>query len=228
MSEAFGELPASWAEVLGDELDKPYFTKLRAFVAKERKSEEVFPPADEVFAAFEATPFDQVRVMILGQDPYHDNDQAHGLCFSVREGVKIPPSLRNIYKELKSDVGVDAPDHGYLGAWAERGVMLLNTVLTVRAHKANSHRKKGWETFTDRVIEVLAAREDPLVFVLWGKPAQKKIKLIEAQGDHHTILEAAHPSPLSAKSGFFGSKPFSQVNAALEGWGHEPIDWSLD
>lgn len=227
MSAAFGELPPSWAAALGDELREPYFAKLEAFVAKERQTQEVFPPASEVFAAFERTPFDRVRVLILGQDPYHDNDQAHGLCFSVRRGIKIPPSLRNLYKELKSDIGLDAPDHGCLEAWADRGVMLLNTVLTVRAHKANSHRKEGWETFTDRVIEVLAAREDPLVFVLWGKPAQKKTALIEAQGDHHVILAAAHPSPLSAKSGFFGSKPFSRVNAALEGWGHAPIDWSL-
>ncbi|KIG18215.1 Uracil-DNA glycosylase, family 1 [Enhygromyxa salina] len=229
MSEAFGELPPSWHAVLGDELAKPYFRKLESFVATARATQEVFPPAQEVFAAFEHTPFESVRVMILGQDPYHDNDQAHGLCFSVRRGVKIPPSLRNLYKELKTDVGIDGPDHGYLQAWAERGVMLLNTVLTVQAHKANSHRKKGWETFSDRVIEVLAAREDPLVFVLWGKPAQKKLPLIEraASHGHHEVILAAHPSPLSASSGFFGSKPFSKVNAALSGWGKPPIDWSL-
>jgi uracil-DNA glycosylase len=227
MSEAFGELPSSWRAVLGDELAKPYFQKLDAFVAEARATQEVFPPADEVFAAFEHTPFESVRVLILGQDPYHDNDQAHGLCFSVRRGIKIPPSLRNLYKELKSDVGVDAPDHGFLQAWADRGVMLLNTVLTVQAHQANSHRKKGWETFSDRVIEVLAARKDPLVFVLWGKPAQKKVPLIEKHGSHHEVILAAHPSPLSANSGFFGSKPFSKVNAALAGWGKPPIDWNL-
>jgi uracil-DNA glycosylase len=228
-SNAFGQLPPSWQPVLGDELDKPYFRKLEAFVTKARASEEVFPPADQVFAAFEHTPFDAVRVLILGQDPYHDNDQAHGLCFSVCRGVKIPPSLRNLYKELKSDVGVDAPDHGCLQAWADRGVMLLNTVLTVQAHKANSHRKQGWETFSDRVIEVLAAREDPLVFVLWGKPAQKKLPLIEraAGHRHHEVILSAHPSPLSANAGFFGSKPFSKVNAALEGWGKPPINWAL-
>ncbi|PRP92401.1 Uracil-DNA glycosylase [Enhygromyxa salina] len=228
MSDAFGELPPSWESVLGDELGAPYFRKLEDFVAKDRAAAEVFPPPQEVFAAFEHTPFDEVRVLILGQDPYHDNDQAHGLCFSVRRGVKVPPSLRNIYKELESDVGVTGPEHGFLEAWAGRGVLLLNTVLTVRAHKANSHRKKGWETFTDRVIEALAAREDPLVFVLWGKPAQKKIPLIEKHGDHHEILAAAHPSPLSARNGFFGSKPFSGVNAALERWGKPAIDWSLD
>nr|WP_219907973.1 uracil-DNA glycosylase [Enhygromyxa salina] len=227
MSEAFGELPQSWHAVLGDEIAKPYFRKLEAFVASARATQEVFPPAPEVFAAFEHTPYESVRVLILGQDPYHDNDQAHGLCFSVRRGVKIPPSLRNLYKELQSDVGVDAPDHGFLQAWADRGVMLLNTVLTVQAHKANSHRKQGWETFSDRVIEVLAAREDPLVFVLWGKPAQKKLPLIERNGSHHEIIVAAHPSPLSASSGFFGSKPFSKVNAALDRWGKPPIDWSL-
>ena len=228
LSDAFAELPSCWQAVLGDELEKPYFGKLAEFVAKERGEHEVFPPCDEVFAAFQHTPFRQVRVLLLGQDPYHDNNQAHGLCFSVRKGVKIPPSLRNIYKELRADLGVEPPDHGFLEAWADRGVMLLNTVLTVRAHKANSHRKKGWEVFTNRVIEVLAAREDPLVFVLWGKPAQKKIPLIEAGGGRHEILTAAHPSPLSAKSGFFGTRPFSSINAALERFGNQPIDWSLD
>jgi uracil-DNA glycosylase len=228
MSEAFGELPSSWAAVLGDELHAPYFQKLEAFVAAERQAHEVFPPADEVFAAFEHTPFEEVRVLLLGQDPYHDNGQAHGLCFSVRRGVRIPPSLRNIFKEREADIGLTPPSHGCLEAWTRRGVMLLNTVLTVRAHAANSHRKKGWERFTDRVIEVLAAREDPLVFVLWGKPAQKKIPLIEKQGGHHEIITAAHPSPLSAKNGFFGSKPFSKVNAALERWGLEPVDWRVD
>lgn len=230
MSDAFGELPPSWQAVLGDELSKPYFGKLRSFVSAERAKHQVFPPTEEVFAAFEHTPFDQVRVLLLGQDPYHDDGQAHGLCFSVRKGVPLPPSLRNIYKELESDVGVKPPDHGCLTAWAERGVLLLNTVLTVRAHEPNSHRKKGWETFTDRVIEVLAERDDPLVFVLWGKPAQAKIKLIEqhqAAGAGHEIIAAAHPSPLSAKSGFFGSKPFSKVNDALASWDRPPIDWSL-
>jgi uracil-DNA glycosylase len=221
------QLPASWAAVLGDELRAPYFTKLESFVAAERAKHDVFPPEAEVFAAFEHTPFDRVRVLLLGQDPYHDDGQAHGLCFSVRQGVALPPSLRNIYKELNSDLGLTAPEHGCLTTWADRGVMLLNTVLTVRAHEPNSHRKKGWETFTDRVIEALAAREDPLVFMLWGKPAQQKIPLIEKHGGRHEIISTAHPSPLSAKSGFFDSKPFSKVNATLERWGKPPIDWSL-
>jgi uracil-DNA glycosylase len=218
----------SWAAVLADELRKPYFAKLEAFVTPERAKHDVFPPEAEVFSAFEHTPFDKVRVLLVGQDPYHDDGQAHGLCFSVRRGVPLPPSLRNIYKELTADLGVTAPDHGSLTRWAERGVMLLNTVLTVRAHEPNSHRKKGWETFTDRVIEVLAAREDPLVFMLWGKPAQQKIPLIERHAGRHEIILSAHPSPLSAKSGFFGSKPFSKVNDALARWGKPPIDWSLD
>lgn len=228
MSEAFGDLPPRWAKVLGDEIDKPYFAKLRSFVAAERAKHDVFPPADEVFSAFEHTPYEQVRVLLLGQDPYHDDGQAHGLCFSVRKGVKLPPSLRNVYKELESDVGVKAPKHGFLQAWADRGVMLLNAVLTVRAHEANSHRKKGWETFTDRVITVLAERPDPLVFVLWGKPAQAKLAIIEKAGHgRHPIVQAPHPSPLSANTGFFGSKCFSKINQALERLDKPPIDWSL-
>ncbi|MCA9697646.1 MAG: uracil-DNA glycosylase [Myxococcales bacterium] len=227
MSKAFSDLPPSWKAALGGELDKPYFSKLRTFVAKERDAHEVFPPAKEVFAALAHTPFDKVRVVLLGQDPYHDNDQAHGLCFSVRRGIKVPPSLRNMYKELKTDLGIDSPDHGFLEAWADRGVLMLNTVLTVRAHEPNSHRKQGWETFTDKIIEACAAREQPMVFMLWGKPAQSKIPLIERTGGgRHAVVATAHPSPLSAKK-FLGSKPFSQANAALEGFGEEPIDWQL-
>jgi uracil-DNA glycosylase len=219
----------SWAAVLADELGSSYVGKLQEFIASERAQHDVFPPADEIFAAFGHTPFDRVRVLLLGQDPYHDDGQAHGLCFSVRRGVALPPSLKNIYKELADDVGVKAPEHGCLTSWAERGVLLLNTVLTVRAHEANSHRKKGWEKFTDRVIELLAARADPLVFLLWGKPAQAKIPLIEKHGHgRHEIISCAHPSPLSAKSGFFGSKPFSKTNEALQRWGLSPIDWTLD
>lgn len=232
MTEEFVHLLSSaapsWAAALGDQLRAPYCSKLQTFVAGERAKHEVFPPASEVFAAFEHTPFDKVRVLLLGQDPYHDNDQAHGLCFSVRRGIPLPPSLKNIYKELAADVGISTPDHGCLTSWAQRGVMLLNAVLTVRAHEANSHRKRGWETFTDAVIEVLAAREDPLVFLLWGKPAQQKIPLIEKHGGRHEIILSAHPSPLSAKAGFFGSKPFSKTNAALQRWGKPPIDWSID
>ena len=231
MSEAFVHLldkAPSWAAVLADELRAPYFEKLQEFVAADRAQHDVYPPAHEVFAAFEHTPFDKVRVLLLGQDPYHDDDQAHGLCFSVRVGVSLPPSLRNIYKELGTDVGAKAPDHGHLTSWAERGVLLLNTVLTVRAHTPNSHRKHGWETFTDRVIEALAAREDPLVFLLWGKPAQQKIPLIEKHGGRHEIILSAHPSPLSAKAGFFGSKPFSKTNEALARFGKPPIDWQIE
>jgi uracil-DNA glycosylase len=228
LRQLFMSTAPSWAAVLGDELLAPYFAKLQSFVAAERAKHQVFPPEAEVFAAFEHTPFDQVRVLLLGQDPYHDDGQAHGLCFSVRGGVALPPSLRNVYKELNVDLGITTPDHGSLTSWADRGVMLLNAVLTVRAHEPNSHRKKGWETFTDRVIEVLAAREDPLVFMLWGKPAQQKLPLIERHKGRHEIILSAHPSPLSAKSGFFGSKPFSQANAALARWGKPPIDWSLE
>jgi uracil-DNA glycosylase len=228
MAQLLANAAPSWAAVLGDELLAPYFAKLQSFVAAERAKHQVFPPEAEVFAAFEHTPFDQVRVLLLGQDPYHDDGQAHGLCFSVRGGVALPPSLRNVYKELNVDLGITTPDHGSLTSWADRGVMLLNAVLTVRAHEPNSHRKKGWETFTDRVIEVLAAREDPLVFMLWGKPAQQKLPLIERHKGRHEIILSAHPSPLSAKSGFFGSKPFSQANAALARWGKPPIDWSLE
>jgi uracil-DNA glycosylase len=227
LAQEFASTAPSWAQVLGDELRAPYFTKLQAFVAAERAKHAVFPAEADVFAAFRHTPFDQVRVLLLGQDPYHDDGQAHGLCFSVCHGIAIPPSLRNIYKELGTDLGLTTPDHGSLTSWAERGVMMLNAVLTVRAHEPNSHRKKGWETFTDRVIEVLAAREDPLVFMLWGKPAQQKIPLIERCGGRHEIILSAHPSPLSAKTGFFGSKPFSQANAALARWDKPPIDWSL-
>jgi uracil-DNA glycosylase len=227
MTQAFTDLPASWKPLLGAELEKPYFRKLETFVANEREQHQVFPPADQVFAALEHTPFDRVRVLLLGQDPYHDDGQAHGLCFSVCRGIALPPSLKNIYKELEADLGIKPPSHGSLTAWADRGVLMLNAVLTVRAHEPNSHQKKGWETFTDRVIEVLAARTEPVVFVLWGKPAQKKIPLIEAQGGPHEIICSAHPSPLSAKSGFFGSKPFSKVNAVLERHGLAPIDWSI-
>lgn len=228
MTQAFSEIPAGWAEQLRDEVAKPYFAKLRSFVAEERAKHDVFPPAHEVFAALEHTPYARVRVLLVGQDPYHDDGQAHGLAFSVRRGVKLPPSLRNIYKEIESDVGVKMPKHGCLEAWADRGVLLLNTVLTVRAHEANSHRKKGWEIFTDRVIEVVAARADPVVFVLWGKPAQAKLAIIDRAGQgRHAIVSAAHPSPLSASAGFFGSKCFSQINAALARFDKPPMDWSL-
>ncbi|MBH22998.1 MAG: hypothetical protein CMH57_00795 [Myxococcales bacterium] len=212
-----------WVEHLAEEMDKPYFQRLVEFVDDERGNHQVFPPEDEVFAAFSMTPLEEVKVVLLGQDPYHDDDQAHGLCFSVRPNIKIPPSLRNMYKELKTDVGVSPPKHGYLAGWARQGVLMLNTVLTVRAHEANSHQKKGWETFTDEVIKLVSRECDHVVFILWGTSAKKKAKLINKR--KHTILKGTHPSPLSASRGFFGSKPYSEVNAALRKAGQAEIDW---
>jgi uracil-DNA glycosylase len=217
-------IPASWAPVLAAETEQPYFADLEAFLKTERAEHQVFPPEDEVFAALEATPYEDVKVVLIGQDPYHDDGQAHGMCFSVRPGVRIPPSLRNMYKELETDLGVAPVKHGYLKAWADQGVLLLNTVLTVRAHEPASHKDRGWEKFTDAVIKDVSAREKPVVFVLWGAHAKKKAKLIDAS--RHAIVQGAHPSPLSAKL-FFGSKPFSAVNEALAGFGQEPIDWQL-
>jgi len=217
-------IPASWAPVLAAETEQPYFADLEAFLKTERAEHQVFPPEDEVFAALDATPYEDVKVVLIGQDPYHDDGQAHGMCFSVRPGVRIPPSLRNMYKELESDLGVAPVKHGYLKAWADQGVLLLNTVLTVRAHEPASHKDRGWEKFTDAVIKDVSAREKPVVFVLWGAHAKKKAKLIDAS--RHAIVQGAHPSPLSAKL-FFGSKPFSAVNDALAGFGQEPIDWQL-
>ena len=218
------KLPATW-KVLQKETEKPYFQKLLGFVKTERTSHEVYPCEDHVFAAFEATPFKDVRVLLLGQDPYHGEGQAHGLCFSVLPDVKLPPSLRNIFKEMHSDVGVDIPSNGYLMNWAQQGMLMLNTVLTVRANEANSHRKQGWETFTDAVIQKVNEKSDPVAFVLWGKPAQKKAKLID--NDRHCIIESVHPSPLSASRGFFGSRPFSKINAFLQETGRNEIDWKL-
>jgi uracil-DNA glycosylase len=185
----------------------------------------VYPPAKDVFAAFALTPFEEVRVLLLGQDPYHDHGQAHGLCFSVRPGVKPPPSLANIFKELHDDIECAIPDHGCLVSWARQGVLMLNVVLTVRAHQAHSHRGKGWETFTDAVIRKVNDKAAPVVFVLWGKPAQKKARLIDLQ--RHAIVAAAHPSPLSAHRGFFGSKPFSAVNQALVERDQQTVDWQI-
>jgi uracil-DNA glycosylase len=217
-------IPAAWRDVLADEAAAPYFAALEQFVAAERTAHQVFPPESEVFAALEATGFDEVKVVLLGQDPYHDDGQAHGMCFSVRPGVKIPPSLRNMYKELNADLGVPVAPHGYLRAWADQGVLLLNTVLTVRAHEAASHKGRGWETFTDAVIRAVNGRERPAVFVLWGAHAKKKAALIDTT--RHRVIQGAHPSPLSARM-FFGSRPFSKTNAALEELGHAPVDWAL-
>jgi uracil-DNA glycosylase len=218
------QLPDDWKTVLADELKKPYFEKLKEFVNEERAAHKVFPPEADVFNAFKLTPYERVKVLLLGQDPYHDDGQAHGLCFSVKPGVKPPPSLQNVFKELHNDLGCTIPNNGYLVPWAEQGVMLLNAVLTVRAHKPTSHKNKGWETFTDAVIHKLSERDKPLVFLLWGAYAQKKIKLIDTE--RHRIVKAAHPSPLSYKK-FLGSKCFSAVNAALEELGEKPINWQL-
>ncbi|NBM16421.1 uracil-DNA glycosylase [Streptomyces sp. GC420] len=217
-------LPDSWRGVLGEELEKDYFNELAEFVEKERANGPVYPPHDEVFAALDATPYDKVKVLILGQDPYHGAGQGHGLCFSVRPGVRIPPSLRNIYKELNTDLGHPVPDNGYLMPWAEQGVLLLNAVLTVREAEPNSHKGKGWEQFTDAVIKAVAARPDPAVFVLWGAYAQKKMPLIDTE--RHVVVKGAHPSPLSAKK-FLGSRPFSQIDEAVAAQGHAPVDWRI-
>jgi uracil-DNA glycosylase len=218
------DLPADWQAVLADELKKPYFQHLQEFVAAEREKHTVYPPEQDVFNALKHTPYEQVKVLLLGQDPYHDEGQAHGMCFSVRPGVRPPPSLVNMFKELHGDLGCPIPNNGYLVPWADRGVMLLNAVLTVQAHKPTSHKGKGWEMFTDAVIRKLSEREKPLVFALWGGYAQKKMKLIDT--DRHRVVTAAHPSPLSMKN-FMGSKPFSAINQALEELGEEPIDWCL-
>lgn len=218
-------LPESWRPALGPETEKPYFRDLEAFLTQERAEHQVFPPEAETFAAMEATPLPAVKVFLLGQDPYHDDNQAHGLCFSVRPGIKPPPSLVNIYKELRDDLGCKIPNNGYLMPWAERGVLMLNAVLTVRAHQPNSHKAKGWEKFTDVVIKALNARPEPVVFLLWGGYAKKKLALIDQA--KHPVIQGVHPSPLSANQGFFGSKPFSQVNQALQKLGQQPIDWQV-
>lgn len=217
-------LPADWKAVLGDELKQSYFKELQEFVAEERERHQVFPPEADVYNAFKFTPYEKVKVLLLGQDPYHDDGQAHGLCFSVRPGVRPPPSLVNMFKELHNDIGCKVPNNGYLVPWAEQGVMLLNAVLTVRVHAPNSHKGKGWEQFTDAAIRALNERDRPVVFALWGNYAQKKKKLIDA--NRNPVVTGAHPSPLSAKK-FFGTKPFSAINRALEGLGEGPIDWCL-
>lgn len=218
-------LPDSWRDALADEFAAPYFHALKDFLVEERRTHTVYPPAANVFNALRFTPLENVKVFILGQDPYHGAGQAHGLSFSVRPGVRVPPSLQNIYKELQTDQpGFTPPRHGYLRAWAEQGVLLLNAVLTVRAGEANSHAGKGWEPFTDAMIRAVNAKPERVVFVLWGAYARKKAKLIT--GKQHVIVESAHPSPLSMAR-FMGSRPFSKVNAALEEAGEAPINWQL-
>lgn len=218
-------IPESWLPALGSEQEKPYYQELYRFVGEERHKYPVYPPGNDVFNALRYTPYERVRVMIIGQDPYHEEGQAHGLAFSVRPGVPAPPSLLNIFKELHSDIGFRIPNHGCLLPWAEQGVLLLNAVLTVRAHQANSHQGKGWETFTDTVLQAVNQKDTPVVFLLWGSYAQRKAELIDSQ--RHIILKAPHPSPLSASRGFFGCRHFSRANAALQATGLPPIDWQL-
>ena len=215
-----------WLAELDVEFHKPYYKELYDFVLNEYNTTQVFPPADDIFNAFHLTPLSKVKVVIIGQDPYHNVGQAHGLCFSVKPDVGIPPSLVNIYKELHDDLGCEIPNNGYLVKWAEQGVLMLNTVLTVRAHMANSHKGKGWEKFTDAAITALNKQDRPIVFILWGRPAQMKEKMMN--NPNHLILKAPHPSPLSAFNGFFGSKPFSQTNKFLEQHGETPIDWQIE
>jgi len=218
-------IPDEWLNILSEEVNAPYFRQLEAFLNDEWAKEQIFPPKEEIFTALKLTPFDKIKVFIVGQDPYHDDNQAHGLAFSVKHGIKIPPSLRNIYKELESDIGIAIPNHGYLESWAKQGVFMLNTVLTVRAHQANSHAKHGWETFTDAVLKRVNERNDPAIFILWGNQAIKKTDFIDT--GKHTVISSAHPSPLSAHRGFLGSKPFSKVNKKLKELEKTPIDWSI-
>ena len=216
----------SWDQVLAGEFEKEYYQKLRQFLIEEYRNKTIYPNMHDIFNALKTTSYDDVKVLILGQDPYHEPGQAHGMAFSVQPGIKTPPSLVNIYKELLDDLNIEPASHGYLQKWAEQGVLLLNTCLTVQAHKANSHKGKGWELFTDRVIELLNEREKPVVFILWGANAKAKTKLIT--NPNHLILTGAHPSPLSAYNGFYGGKYFSRANAFLEEQGEGAIDWRLE
>ena len=219
------QISNDWAPVLREEYGKPYYRDLYQFVREEYSKNTIYPPADDIFNAFHLTPLSRVKVVIIGQDPYHEPGQAHGLCFSLQKGVDIPPSLQNIYKELNSDIGFEIPNHGCLTSWAEQGVLLLNAVLTVRAHAAASHQNKGWETFTDAVIRAVNDVDRPVVFMLWGGFARSKKAMLT--NPKHLVLEAPHPSPLSAYRGFFGCKHFSQANAFLEKNGVEPVDWTI-
>lgn len=215
-----------WLTVLEPEFHKPYYRTLYQFIRQEYQTRQIFPPADDIFNAFHLTPLSRVKVVIIGQDPYHNDGQAHGLCFSVKPDVEIPPSLVNIYQELHDDLGCEIPNNGYLVKWAKQGVLMLNTVLTVRAHMANSHHGKGWEEFTDAAIKALNEQNRPIVFILWGRPAQMKKSMLN--NPNHLILEAPHPSPLSAYRGFFGSRPFSKTNQFLEEHGETPVDWQIE
>ncbi|MDY0140685.1 MAG: uracil-DNA glycosylase [Bacteroidales bacterium] len=219
------KIEKSWCNQLAEEFESDYFSKLNDFIVEERSKYEVFPPISKMFAAFDFTPFDKVKVVIIGQDPYHGVGQAHGLCFSVSYGVKIPPSLKNIYKELNTDVGFEIPNHGNLETWAKQGVFLINATLSVRAHTAGSHQKKGWEIFTDSIISIISEKQNNIVFLLWGNFAKTKEILIDQS--KHLVLKASHPSPLGAYKSFFGCKHFSKTNEYLIKNGIEPIDWEL-
>ena len=215
-----------WLSAIGAEFKKPYYVELYKFVREEYNTRQIFPPADDIFNAFHLTPLKDVKVVIIGQDPYHNDGQAHGLCFSVKPDVDIPPSLVNIYQELRDDLGCRIPNNGYLVKWAKQGILLLNTVLTVRAHAANSHHGKGWEEFTDAAIRALNQQDRPIVYLLWGRPAQMKKSMLD--NPRHLILEAPHPSPLSAYRGFFGCRHFSRANAFLSKNGLTPVDWQIE
>lgn len=218
-------IDASWLDALSAEFDKTYFGELKAFLQEEKKQHTIYPPGSKIFEAFNATPLNKVKAVIIGQDPYHGPGQANGLSFSVNEGVALPPSLRNIYKELKSDLGIQPASHGDLSKWANKGILMLNAVLTVRHKQAGSHRDKGWEQFTDAVIQTLSDEKEGLVFILWGNFARSKKVLINTS--KHFIVESPHPSPFSARNGFFGSKPFSKTNELLKSQNKEPIDWEV-
>lgn len=221
-----GALQNDWLEAVGEEFKKPYYKELYEFVKEEYSTNTVYPPADDIFNALHLTALKDVKVLVLGQDPYHGANQAHGLSFSVLPGQRIPPSLRNIYQELHDDLGCGIPNNGYLEKWAKQGVLMLNTVLTVRAHKANSHQGKGWEHFTDAIIEAVNAQDRPVVYLLWGRPAQKKSSMLN--NPRHLVLKAPHPSPYSADTGFFGCRHFSQANEFLQSHGIAPIDWQIE
>ena len=225
MEKTEPRIEAEWLEVLRPEFEKPYFAGLKSFLLEEKKSYRIYPSGDRLFAAFDYTPFSKVKVVILGQDPYHGDGQAHGLCFSVPDGIAVPPSLVNIYKELNTDLGIPFPKSGNLEKWAKQGVLLLNATLTVRANQAGSHQRHGWENYTDEVIRQLSARHTGLVFILWGSYAQAKEALIDTS--KHFILKAVHPSPLSVYRGFFGCRHFSRTNELLISAGKDPVDWNL-
>lgn len=221
-----GAIDNDWLSVIGDEFKKPYYAELYSFVKEEYSQRRIYPPAEDIFNALHYTPYSHVKVVILGQDPYHEYHQAHGLCFSVLPGNDTPPSLVNIYKELQDDLQLKIPNNGYLRKWADQGVLMLNTVLTVREHAANSHQGHGWEQFTDAILSAVNRIDRPIVYLLWGSPAQKKIPMLD--NPKHLILKAPHPSPLSAYRGFFGCRHFSQTNDFLTSHGEEPIDWQIE